>query len=65
MAPFGADRDATRVVAFSDAVIAIAVTLLILEIRPPAHTEHLVRGLVARWPSYMAYGLTFMLIGQI
>jgi TMEM175 potassium channel family protein len=49
---------------FSDAVIAIAVTLLVLEIRPP-DTSHLLRGLASLWPSYLAYGVTFMLIGQI
>jgi uncharacterized membrane protein len=53
------------VVAFSDAVIAIAVTLLVLEIRPPHDTRHLLHGLATLWPSYLAYGLTFMLIGQI
>jgi uncharacterized membrane protein len=62
---FGADRDPTRLVFFSDAVFAIAVTLLVLEIRPPQDTQHLLDGLVALWPSYMAYALTFMLIGQI
>jgi uncharacterized membrane protein len=31
--PFGALRDRTRLVAFSDGVIAIAVTLLVLGIR--------------------------------
>ncbi|MEU6264646.1 TMEM175 family protein [Saccharopolyspora shandongensis] len=63
--PFGAERDPARVAAFSDAVIAIAVTLLVLEIRPPQDTQHLFHGLVMLWPSYMAYVLTFMLIGQI
>ncbi|MFF4897894.1 TMEM175 family protein [Streptomyces sp. NPDC001068] len=63
--PFGEDRDPARVVAFSDAVIAIAVTLLVLEIRPPLDTRHLPHGLAALWPSYLAYAVTFMLIGQV
>lgn len=63
--PFGAERDPSRVVAFSDGVIAIAVTLLVLEIRPPHDTGHLLPGLARLWPSYLAYGLTFMLIGQV
>jgi uncharacterized membrane protein len=58
-------RDPVRVVAFSDAVIAIAVTLLVLEIRPPEDTRHLFHGLAALWPSYLAYVVTFMLIGQV
>jgi uncharacterized membrane protein len=63
--PFGADRDPGRVVFFSDAVFAIAVTLLVLEIRPPVDTTHLLHGLLSLWPSYLAYILTFMLIGQV
>jgi TMEM175 potassium channel family protein len=59
------EREPTRVVAFSDAVIAIAVTLLVLEIRPPADTRHLLSGLGALWPSYVSYVITFMLIGQV
>jgi uncharacterized membrane protein len=58
-------RDPARVVAFSDAVIAIAVTLLVLEIHPPQDTRHLVHGLAALWPSYVSYVITFMLIGQV
>ena len=58
-------RDPARVAAFSDAVIAIAVTLLVLEIRPPDDTRHLLRGLAALWPSYLTYVITFMLIGQV
>ena len=54
-----------RVAAFSDAVIAIAVTLLVLEIRPPQNSQEVLHGLAALWPSYLSYVLTFMLIGQI
>jgi hypothetical protein len=50
---------------FSDAVFAIAVTLLVLEIRPPQDTRHLLHGLAALWPSYLAYTITFLLIGQV
>jgi uncharacterized membrane protein len=64
-APFGAERDPARVVAFSDAVIAIAVTLLVLEIRPPLDAQRMLHGLATLWPSYLAYGVTFMLIGQV
>jgi uncharacterized membrane protein len=63
--PFGVERDPSRIVAFTDGVIAIAVTLLVLEIRPPDDTSHLLHGLAALWPSYLAYVVTFMLIGQI
>jgi uncharacterized membrane protein len=41
------ERDPKRVIAFSDAVIAIAVTLLVLDIRPPDDTRHLLHGLLA------------------
>ena len=62
---FGAERDPERLVFFSDAVFAIAVTLLVLEIRPPEDTRHLLHGLAALWPSYLAYAITFLLIGQV
>jgi uncharacterized membrane protein len=62
---FGAERNPERVVFFSDAVIAIAVTLLVLEIRPPTDTRHLLHGLAELWPSYLAYVITFLLIGQV
>jgi uncharacterized membrane protein len=58
-------RDTTRLVAFSDAVFAITITLLVLEIRPPTDDSNLLHGLVALWPSYLAYALTFLFIGQV
>jgi uncharacterized membrane protein len=62
---FGTERDPARLVFFSDAVFAIAVTLLVLEIRPPEDTRHLLHGLGALWPSYLVYAITFLLIGQV
>lgn len=63
--PFGVERDPRRAAAFSDAVIAIAITLLVLEIRPPQDSQDMLHGLAMLWPSYLSYVLTFMLIGQI
>jgi uncharacterized membrane protein len=62
---FGTERNPERLVFFSDAVFAIAVTLLVLDIRPPEDTRHLLHGLAALWPSYLAYAVTFLLVGQV
>jgi uncharacterized membrane protein len=58
-------RDTRRLEAFSDAVFAITITLLVLEIRPPTGDRSLLHGLVALWPSYLAYAVTFLFIGQV
>src|SRR6185437_531961 len=60
-----AHRDTNRLVAFSDAVFAITITLLVLEIRPPTDYGSLLHGLAALWPSYLAYVVTFLFIGQV
>jgi uncharacterized membrane protein len=54
-----------RVEAFSDGVIAIAITLLVLEIRVPERDPDatLAHALAHQWPSYAAYVLTFFVIG--
>jgi hypothetical protein len=36
-----------------------------MEIRLPAYMRHFPHGLIALWPSYLAYVITFMPIGQI
>ena len=56
-----------RLEAFSDGVFAIALTLLILEIKAPSIGEHggalpLWRGLAHLWPSYLAYLLAFVTV---
>jgi hypothetical protein len=48
-------------VAFSDGVFAITVTLLVLAITPPTDNSDLLHGLLALWPSYLAYAVTFLL----
>ena len=60
-----AHRDTGRLVAFSDAVFAITITLLILEITPPSDYGDLLHGLLDLWPSYLAYAVTFLFIGQV
>ena len=56
----------SRLEAFSDGVLAIAITLLVIEIRPPElHGETLARALWEQWPSYVAYVVSFLTIGVI
>ncbi len=56
----------SRVEAFSDGVFAIAITLLILEVRPPHSAPGELAGdLVSLWPSYAAYTVSFAIIGII
>jgi uncharacterized membrane protein len=53
-----------RLEAFSDGVIAIAITLLVLEIHiPDASQGNLIDALVDLWPSYVAFILSFVVIG--
>jgi uncharacterized membrane protein len=54
-----------RLEAFSDGVFAIAMTLLVIEIRPPAlgRGESLARALFDLWPHYLGYALSFLVLG--
>src|SRR4051812_36817043 len=53
------ERD--RLTAFTDGVLAIIVTIMVLEMRPP----HGVRAadLIALWPTFLSYVLSFVYIG--
>jgi uncharacterized membrane protein len=58
-----------RLVFFSDAVFAIAITLLALEIRPPEgvdslNNEQLLQALLTLGSSYYGYILSFLVIGS-
>ncbi|MFN8625766.1 MAG: TMEM175 family protein [Candidatus Binatia bacterium] len=56
--------DTNRLEAFSDGVFAIAITLLVLEIKVPP-VQALGLGLLNLWPSYLAYAISFVVIGAI
>lgn len=57
----------SRLEAFSDAVIAVAITLLILDIKvPDASSAHgLWHALGHLWPNYASYAVSFFVIGII
>jgi uncharacterized membrane protein len=54
-----------RIIFFSDAIFAIAITLLALEIRLPETAEGEVTwgALGALWPKYLSYIISFLTIG--
>lgn len=56
-----------RAEAFSDGVIAVAITLLVLNISVPKPTPHvdLAHELAEQWPHYAAYVVSFVTIGII
>ncbi len=61
-------RGPERLEAFSDGVFAIAITLLVLEIRVPsgeqvASPKALLEALAALWPSYLGYVVSFVTVG--
>jgi uncharacterized membrane protein len=55
------DRETGRIEAFSDGVFAIAVTLLVLEIRVPTGPD-LAAAVARQWPSFAAYAASFTII---
>ncbi len=52
-----------RLETFADGVFAIAITLLVLGIVPPAPEEDLGPALVKQWPEFAAYVVSFLTIG--
>ncbi|HEX5692276.1 MAG TPA: TMEM175 family protein [Roseiflexaceae bacterium] len=59
-------KETGRIEAFSDGVIAIAVTLLVLDIKVPRDIPEgvsLFSALLGQWPSYFAFFTSFATIG--
>lgn len=54
---------AKRAEAFSDGVFAVAITLLVLELKVPGGEGSLLHRLLTIWPSYLAYVVSFLTIG--
>jgi uncharacterized membrane protein len=49
-----------RLEAFSDGVLAIVITIMVLELRPPEGAEF--EDLFALWPKFLAYAMSFAYI---
>ena len=53
--------ESDRLEAFSDGVIAVIITIMVLELRPPESPT--LSALLQVWPTFAAYALSFVFIG--
>ncbi|GAC1446138.1 MAG: hypothetical protein NVSMB52_09720 [Chloroflexota bacterium] len=51
-----------RILAFSDGVFAIAITLLVLNVTWPQVQHGLLDALLKGWPAYVSYVMSFIVI---
>jgi len=59
-----AGSESKRVEAFSDGVLAVAITLLVLDLKLPyLGTSGLWPTLTSQWPTFAAYATSFLVIG--
>jgi uncharacterized membrane protein len=57
------EKETGRLEAFSDGIFAVAITLLVLEIKiPPPATAGLAGWVLEQWPSFLAYFISFVTI---
>ena len=60
------DKETARLESFSDGIFAIAMTLLVFQIKVPKHEVVAIKGLaesmLALWPSYLAFTTSFITI---
>src|ERR1700737_1299223 len=57
-----------RIEALTDGVFAVAMTLLVLDIKvpelpQPMATDELLRQLLALWPKFLSYVISFVILG--
>jgi uncharacterized membrane protein len=59
------EKETGRVEAFSDGVFAIAITLLVLDLKVPnaSAAARLSGQLAKQWPAYLAFVISFSFIG--
>jgi uncharacterized membrane protein len=50
-----------RLEAFSDGVVAIVITIMVLELKVPHSADF--RALLPLWPTFMSYVLNFICVG--
>jgi len=59
-----AEVEFNRIVAFSDGVFAIAITLLVLGLTVPPHLSDLRRALLNNQDDFIAYAISFAVLGR-
>ena len=52
-----------RLTLFSDGVFAVLITVLVLELRPPAQPTY--AALLAMWPRWVSYGMSYLFIAIV
>lgn len=52
-----------RLATLSDGIFAIAMTLLVLDLKAPEPSDDLGRALGAQWPTFLSYVLSFLILG--
>jgi uncharacterized membrane protein len=52
-----------RLSAFSDAVVAVLITVLVLELRPPEHPS--IEALLLLWPTALSYAVSYLFIAIV
>lgn len=58
------ERDSMRLEALSDGIFAVAMTLLVFDIKAPdVPAEQLPSALLALWPNFFCYAVSFALLG--
>ena len=67
-APIAQHQGTTRIEAFSDGVMAIIITIMVLELRVPKLATIFSRGefwqeMASFWPKLLAYAISFVIVG--
>jgi hypothetical protein len=58
-----ARRTPERLSAFSDAVFAVLITVLVLELRPPELPTF--KALLSLWPTWLSYAVSYLFIAIV